>query len=122
MKKTSNSEYIVMQAFWDAGKALNRYEIAERVNNAPYNQTWEVGTVSTFVSRLNAKGLLDFERIDKINRYFPTVGRKEYIQTIINQKLQDVFRTDFEKLFLAYADVEINDENLKKLKDFMDEI
>ena len=120
MKKTSNSEYIVMQAFWDNDGALNRYELADILSKPPYSQKWEVGTVSTFVSRLYAKGLIDYNRINKINQYYATVGKREYVRTIINQKLQTVFKTNIEELILAYAEADINEDNLAKVNNFIE--
>ena len=59
MKKISNSEFVIMNVLWQANEPLNRHEIANRVQLSPFNQTWELATVSTFITRLYQKEFID---------------------------------------------------------------
>lgn len=120
MKKISNSEFVVMRVLWDTGEALNRHQITEIVHKDPYNQTWELATVSTFISRLYHKGLISYNKENKIYCYYPKVTKLEYVRTMIDQKLLEVFDKDICQLVLHYTNNEINDTNIADVKMHLD--
>lgn len=119
MKKISNSEFVVMDLLWKEGRSLNRHEIAELVRKNPKNEPWELPTISTFISRLCSKGVLTYEKKDRMYHYYPAVTKTEYIQTMINQKLEETFRISFDELVLEYTGNKKTKQNIKKVDEYI---
>ena len=116
MNKTSNSEYIVLEALWDHNKALDRYELTNILKEEPYNRDWCIGTVSTFLTRMCDKKLVQSKKIGKYIKYSPTISRGDYIKFSIDKELQKYFNKNLEELILVYLDLDDTEENAKRIK------
>lgn len=122
MKKISNSEFVIMNVLWQADEALNRHEIAKRVQLSPFNQTWELATVSTFITRLYQKEFIDYKKEDKIYHYYPTISRLDYNRAVIDEKIYESFGKSIEELLLEYTNNPVNEKNLQKIKDYINKL
>ena len=120
MKKISNSEFVVMRVLWDSDKPLNRHQITELVHQEPYNQTWELPTVSTFISRLYHKGYISYTKENKIYCYYSKITKLNYVRAMIDQKLNETFDRDICEIVLAYTNNDINADNREKVKEYLE--
>lgn len=122
MKKISDSELVVMEIIWNSKKALSRYELTNILNNEPYNKKWCVGVVSTYVTRLCNKDVLESKKDGKLFKYFAKITKNNYNKELINAKLRDIFGMDLEELILDYANADYNENNIKKVKKFINKL
>ena len=51
--------------------------------------------------------------------YYPAVTKTEYIQTMINQKLEETFRMSFDELVLEYTGNKKTKQNIKKVDEYI---
>ena len=115
MKKASASELVVLNILWAADKALSRSEITKIANASPYDRGWEEVTVSTFVIRLENKGLVRISRRDNLSYVSPALSRNEYAKQAVDSELVKKTGRKLDELILEYLDIEYNDLNLDKL-------
>ena len=115
-KKISKSEFVIMDILWNSTTSLNRHQIADYIQNVLKINNWQIATISTFISRLYEKGVIAYEKRDKIYCYYPKITKIEYFQTIINNDLHDVFDQSLEEIILTYTGNEINNSNIDKIK------
>ena len=111
MKKSSTSEYIIMDILWEREKPLNRKEIAYIAKNE-LNRECKLATVSTFISRLRNKGLLDNVKIDGIIHFKPTLSKLEYERSIIDENLNSCLNKNIYEILLNYFGKTVNENNL----------
>lgn len=116
MKKISKSEFVIMDILWNSTTSLNRHQIADYIQNVLKINNWQIATISTFISRLYEKGVIAYEKRDKIYCYYPKITKIEYFQTIINNDLHDAFDQSLEEIILTYTGNEINNSNIDKIK------
>jgi len=69
----SNAEWEVMKTFWDNGSMAAR----DVFSQLPENHGWAYKTVKTLLSRLVAKGALDFDQIGNSYLYRPVYTRAQ---------------------------------------------
>ena len=120
MKKTSTSEYIIMNILRETESPLNRKQIANKVKDK-LNKEWKLATVSTFISRLRNKGFLDGIKIDGIICFKPTMSKIEYKRSIIDEKLNSCLNKNIYEILLNYFDKEVNENNLKQVERILEE-
>ena len=122
MKKISRSEYIIMDELWKDPTPRNRHDIALMISQLDNHEPWGLPTISTFISRLCAKGVLTYKKIDRMYCYYPKVSRKDYEQNIINQHLKDDYEIDFEDLILKYTGNVNHPELKEEIRSFLETI
>lgn len=121
MKKISNSEFVIMDILWNSDQSLNRHQIFDLVHNNSENESWELATVSTYISRLCNKGIITYEKKNKLYCYYPLVSKLEYIQTMITQKVQEDFKMSFDELVLTYIGQKNTSKNIKQIHKYINE-
>ena len=72
----SAAEWEVMKVFWDRGALAARDVYAQ----LPHGHGWAVKTVKTLLSRLVAKGALEYEQIGNSYLYRPVHGREPLVR------------------------------------------
>lgn len=95
----SECELYVMKVIWHSEEVLSLQDIAERVNRS-YEKNWKPQTVSVFLGRIVAKGLLSSKRRGRQFYYYPNVSEEEYGQREI-QKCMDYWGEGKADVFFA---------------------
>jgi len=76
MQKITESEMIIMNLIWDADKKVNSAYV---IGNLPERIKWKMTTVTTFLSRLTGRKMLEIvEKKGRTNFYVPTMSREAY--------------------------------------------
>ena len=84
----TESEWVVLEAIWDRHPITSR-EIVELLKKS---HGWKLGTVNTFLHRLNKKGAVNVEKQGNANVYSPKVSREECVRQHGESFLKRVFR------------------------------
>ena len=74
--RISDAELEVMEALWASGSPLTATEVAERI---PADRGWSLATVKTMLSRLTAKGAIDYREEGRRYLYSAAVARDSYV-------------------------------------------
>lgn len=82
--KASDAEELVLSVLWNATEELNAKTVMNRVNSS-FEKSWKPQTVSTFLSRLRAKGFINMRRQGKDCFYSPIHTREAYREFLVNQ-------------------------------------
>ncbi len=84
-EKITASELKVLDALWDAGRALT---VAELRRTLTASTPWEASTIKTLLYRLCEKGVVTAKKQD-VFRYSPAISREVYseyaTQNVINR-------------------------------------
>lgn len=85
IKELTKAEEQVMQAIWKIGKGFANEIVAAVEADVAYN------TVLTMVRILEQKGFVGHETFNRSNRYYPLVGREEYMQQMLGRMTRNYF-------------------------------
>ena len=124
MNKPSNAPSLA-PAEWEVMKVLWEHEAmaARDVFAAlPDQQRWAYKTVKTLLSRLVAKGAVDYDQIGNSYLYRPAVPREQ----MVRQEVRSVFKRIVNEALspvLAHfiEEAELSDEEIRELKRKLDE-
>lgn len=117
MKKMSDSEFLVMQTFWDNNKPMNSTEILRVLNT-----TWSPNVVITFMNRLVEKGYLSSQKVGKERRYFPALTKEEYVSAQMQELADEICEGSTGNLLAAMVRTKsITKDDLKKWMDELDD-
>ena len=84
----TKGEMQVMNALWNAGKALDVHEVVAQYDEPRPAYT----TVSTFLKILSTKGFVDYKKGNgKQYLYFPVVSRAEYTSRVMREVKDNFF-------------------------------
>lgn len=81
-------EWKIMEQLWDESPQT----LMQLVHTLSREVGWSKSTVATMVKRMEAKGLLRFEKGDKARRIFPTLSREEAAAAETNSLIEKVFK------------------------------
>ena len=81
---------------------------------------WATRTVSTFLDRLEEKGLATHEKKGITNYYYPTVDREKYGVEEGKRFLETFFGSSIKNFVSAFAkDEELSEKDLEELKEWV---
>ena len=120
LTRISDAEMEIMKIIWEENKEITTSTILEKL---PKENSWKTTTVMTLVTRLIEKGIINVNKVGKLNHYSPKVTEEEYkaIQT-------DVFLDDMHngsvKSFMAtlYNNKKISQKDISDLKKWIKEV
>lgn len=114
--KISESEMEIMKIIWANTEAVTTNDI---LNSLPKDNSWKLTTVLTFASRLVKKGILNMEKIGRINYYTPAMSEQEYKEFQSKSFLEEMYSGSI-KNFIAtlYNGKSVNKEELEELKEW----
>ncbi|NLW89010.1 MAG: BlaI/MecI/CopY family transcriptional regulator [Clostridiaceae bacterium] len=118
MQKVTESEMIIMDLIWDAGKKVNSAYV---IGNLPENVKWKMTTVTTFLSRLTGRGMLKIvEKKGRTNFYLPTMSREEYSLRVTRDAMLGTGIGPIKNLIASlYKTNDINKKSIANLKDWL---
>lgn len=83
----SQAEREIMEVIWDRAEAVTAGELLAVFAH----RAWKAQTMSTFLSRLADKGLLQGERQGRCTRYRPALSREEYRRRRARHVVDDLY-------------------------------
>ena len=120
MQKITESEMIIMDIIWDAGKQVTSAFV---LGNLPENVRWKTTTVTTFLSRLTGRGILTItEKKGRTNYYLPTMPKEEYSLRVTRDAMLGTGIGSIKSLIASlYKSNDISKKNLSGLKEWLSE-
>ncbi|MCA9425117.1 MAG: BlaI/MecI/CopY family transcriptional regulator [Candidatus Omnitrophica bacterium] len=113
----SNAEWDVMKVLWEKGELAARDVFAELEEESG----WAYTTVKTILSRLVAKGAVDYKQIGNSYLYWPAVGRNEVTHEEIKgfvKRVLDGAATPFLAHFIERTD--LSEDEVRELREVLD--
>lgn len=106
------TEWEVMKVLWDTGQAA-----ARDVHAALPEQGWSDRTVKTLLSRLVAKGAVDYEQIGNSYLYRPAIERQAATRQEVRSVLGRVVSQTLTPLLSAFVDeADLTDDDIAELE------
>ena len=120
ISKITEAEMEIMKIIWEENNEITTATILEKL---PKENSWKTTTVMTLITRLIEKGILNVNKIGKLNNYSAKVTEEEYkaVQT-------DVFLDDMHngsiRNFMAtlYNSRKISKKDIADLKNWIKEV
>jgi BlaI family penicillinase repressor len=112
------AEWQVMKVLWDEGPLAAR-DVFSRLSK---DTAWAYKTVKTLLSRLVAKGALDYEQIGNSYLYRAVVAREQMTRQEVRGLLDRVVSEATAPVIAQFIDeVELSDAEIRSLKRLLDE-
>ena len=120
MQEITESEMIIMDLIWDAGKKVNSAYV---IGNLPERIKWKMTTVTTFLSRLTGRGLIEIvEKKGRTNFYLPTMTREEYSLRVTRDAMLGTGIGSIKNLIASlYKTNDISKKSISNLKEWLSE-
>ena len=84
VKRLPDTELEVMQAIWECECPVSRADIDKILKET---HPMALTTLLTLLTRLSEKGFIKIEKIGRSSRYYPLVGKQEYLANQSNRFL-----------------------------------
>ena len=111
--KLSNLQAVIMQVLWDRKEATSS-EVQEALKG---NRDLAKTTVSTVLSRLKDKGIVDYRTEGRAFVYFPAVSQDEVRRSMVANLTEKLFQGQSSELLThLLRESEIDPEELDRLK------
>lgn len=109
--KITRKEQEILEVFWEEGKALS---VKDVINSNP---ALNKNTVAALVKKLNDKGYLQVDSIQKVAKtfaqyYVPTISKEEYIA-------KELSSTTFKNLIANFIKKQATPNELKELSEMI---
>ena len=119
--KISESEWEVMKLLWNS----NPLTSDEIINELSGKKEWSKQTIKTFITRLNKKGAIYYERVGRSYEYYPTFSEKEcikeenksFLKRVYDGSLKILFANFIEEEKMTLKDIEELEKMLKDKKE-----
>jgi len=120
MKQITESEMIVMQIIWTAKDRVTSGFVLDRL---PEDVKWKMTTVTTFLSRLVGRGMIEIvDKQGRTNFYTPTMSKEEYSVRATREIMLGSGISSVKNLIASlYQSKDINNKNISALKDWLQE-
>ena len=102
MKKTSNSENLILQLFWNNKYQIACHEIYKRVREA-YPNHWKDSSVAVFLMRMEEKELIRKAEIDG-TKYWVSINPGKYSKNLLNSILMKSENKTFDEILLGFIE------------------
>lgn len=119
--RISNSEWVIMEILWEKGEAAQS-EIMEALEGR-HERIWKKNTVYTFLSRLEAKGLVRSTQEKGGKRFAACRGREECVRQEKESFLNKIYHGSAGKLVASFLeDGTLTAEERGELKRLLEEM
>jgi len=105
--RISDAELEVMEALWASPAPLTSSEVADRL---PPKRGWSIGTIKTMLSRLTAKGAVDYREEGRRYLYSAAVARDAYVGKESRRFVDQLFGGRLSPLVARLAEEDALDE------------
>lgn len=100
--KVSETEYAIMEYFWESKGKFNFAELMDYFNNHQERE-WKKQTLNTFLKRLIEKGLLTCQKEGKRTYYREKITKKEYEQRCAEEILEENYGGSIKNFIAALS-------------------
>lgn len=120
-QKLSETEAELMQVIWECDHPVTSTELL-RIFAERKGKKWKGQTISTFLSRLVDKGVLEATRQGRTNMYVPRLSPEEYKLWEAESVLDELYQGSVKNFLSALYDGEkISKEEISELKQWFSE-
>ena len=113
----SKAEWEIMKTFWDHGKQAARDVFAA----LPEGHGWAIKTVKTLLSRLVAKGALEYEQIGNSYLYRPVFTREQLTREEMKGFVDRVLDGSLSPVLMHFAEeTDLSDEEIAEIRKVLD--
>ncbi|MFJ8099877.1 BlaI/MecI/CopY family transcriptional regulator [Lysinibacillus sp. NPDC096212] len=113
--KLSETEEELMDFIWKQNRKFTSTELLDFFNREKGKQ-WKSQTISTFLTRLVDKGLLDVKREGRSNVYIPLLSLKEYKKKEAQGLLDKLYQGSVKNFLATLYDEKVPSDELNELK------
>jgi len=115
VQKLSDTEMELMEVIWECDPPVTSTELLRIF--AGRGKEWKAQTISTFLSRLIDKGVLEATRDGRTNKYVPVLLPKDYKLAEAQHVLDGLYQGSVKNLIAALYDGDkLSDEDIAELK------
>jgi len=115
VQKLSETEKELMEVIWECEPPVTSTELLRIF--AGRGKEWKAQTISTFLSRLVDKGVLETTRHGRTNKYVPCISPKDYKLAEAQHVLDGLYEGSVKNLIAALYDGDkLTDEDIAELK------
>lgn len=120
-QKLSETEAELMQVIWECNHPVTSSELL-RIFAQRKGKQWKGQTISTFLSRLVDKGVLEATRQGRANTYVPRLSPEEYKLWEAQSVLNELYQGSVKNFLSALYDGEkISKKEITELKQWFSE-
>ena len=105
--RISDAELEVMEVLWASDKPLTAIDVADRI---PAERSWSLATVKTMLSRLSAKGALEYREEGRRYLYSAAIPRDRYVGRVSRRFVDQLFGGRLSPLVARLAEEQALDE------------
>lgn len=118
--KITEAEMEIMKIIWEEKKEITTATILEKL---PKENSWKTTTVMTLVTRLIEKGILNVNKIGKLNNYSAKVTEEEYKAVQTDVFLEDMHNGSIRNFIATlYNSRKISRKDIADLKNWIKEV
>lgn len=119
----SDSEYLMMQFFWDSDETHTLGDIIKLYNQLENHKDLNSNTIKTFLTRLVNKGALTTTKVGHKLLYRRSMTRERYAQRWMKKFIADCFNGSLREMMLAITGgvPQLTEHEKEELRDFWNE-
>ncbi len=118
--RISDAELEVMEVLWASASPITATDIAERI---PSQRGWSLATVKTMLSRLSAKGAIDYREEGRRYLYSAAVARDSYVGKESRRFVDQLFGGRLSPLVARLAEEDaLDDDDIAAIEAILKEL
>ncbi len=118
----SETEYELMEFFWESDRKLSFREILDYFNEIK-KKDWKKQTLSSFLTILQKEGHIKTDISGKKYLYYPSRTKQKHIKVWMKQLCKESFDNSLLKFVQAFTGGErISHETAQELRDYLDQL
>ena len=118
--RVSDAELEIMEALWASSEPLTATDVAERIAS---ERGWSLATVKTMLSRLTAKGAINYREEGRRYLYSAAVARELYVGRESRRFVDQMFGGRLSPLVARLAEEEaLDDEDIAAIEAILKEL
>ena len=118
--RVSDKEWQVLEALWPHPAGLPLGDVVEALKA---ETGWSRNTVLTYLTRMEAKGLVSIAKTDSPHRYLAAISREQWAAQERKGLLERVYRGSAGKLVAAFLrEGQLTDQEREELRRLLDDM
>lgn len=115
-QKLSETEMCIMEQLWTLEHPVSAKEL--ETIYLP-DKKWKIQTISTFLTRMEQKGVLKSYKNGRIKIYLPMVSRQEYQNLEAQGMLEAFYKGSVKNFLVALYSGKISEEKITELENWL---
>lgn len=113
----SEAEFDVMCVLWDSDKPLSIQEVCDRLPE----HNWAYKTVGTLLTRMEKKGAVSSEKINRVNFYAPFIDKSDYTAEQTKNLISKLYNGSVRDLAVSlFKSKSLTKDDINELKEMFD--